>query len=112
MATFLKIGYLGIKRVLADNKVNYATSTIIQMLDFKEKLETATLKKGKVTLMSLDIKTIHPLVQLQLIQKALKHYTRNLPKEDKKTIETCQEMIRFGMQNTLLQYHRKYYTYK
>eukprot|EP00957_Ditylum_brightwellii_P164781 12546355-Ditylum_brightwellii.AAC.1 len=85
----LKIGYLGIKRVLDNNKVNCMTFTTIQASDLKETLETMKLKKDKVT-----------------------YYTHNLPKEDKKTIDTYLEMIKFGMQSTLIQYQGKYYAYK
>eukprot|EP00957_Ditylum_brightwellii_P117574 8967021-Ditylum_brightwellii.AAC.1 len=66
-ATLLKIGYLGIKRVLDENKVNCATFTIIQASDLKEKLEALELKGDKVTMMSLDIKNMYPSVHLRLI---------------------------------------------
>eukprot|EP00957_Ditylum_brightwellii_P046674 3542226-Ditylum_brightwellii.AAC.1 len=46
-ATFSKIGYLGIKWVLDENKVNYVTFAIIQALDLKKKLETLELKGDK-----------------------------------------------------------------
>eukprot|EP00957_Ditylum_brightwellii_P129950 9911671-Ditylum_brightwellii.AAC.1 len=44
MAKFSKISYIGIKRVLDDNQVNYATLMIIQASDLKKKLETMKLK--------------------------------------------------------------------
>eukprot|EP00957_Ditylum_brightwellii_P211845 15366664-Ditylum_brightwellii.AAC.2 len=64
MAMFLKIDYLGIKKMLDNNKVNCMTCTIIQALDLKEKLETMRLKKDEVIVMSLDIKNMYPPVQL------------------------------------------------
>eukprot|EP00957_Ditylum_brightwellii_P046849 3555911-Ditylum_brightwellii.AAC.1 len=63
-------------------------------------------------MMPLDIKNMYPLVQLQLIWKALRYYAFNLPKEDKRIIYTCLEMIKFGMQSTLIQYHGQYYVNK
>jgi hypothetical protein len=66
-AAFSKIGYLGIKLMLDENKVKCATFTILQTLDLKEKLEALELKKDEVTMMSLDIKNIYPSVLLQLI---------------------------------------------
>eukprot|EP00957_Ditylum_brightwellii_P047893 3637461-Ditylum_brightwellii.AAC.1 len=112
MATFSKIGYLGIKRVLDDNKINYVTFAIIQASDLKEKLEMLNLRRDEVTLMSLDIKNMYPSVQLRLIWKLQKCYVRNLPEEDRRTIEACLEMIKLGMCSTLIQYHGKYYVYK
>eukprot|EP00957_Ditylum_brightwellii_P106692 8139175-Ditylum_brightwellii.AAC.1 len=35
-ATFSKLGYLGIKQILDDNKVDYSRFTIIQVSDLKE----------------------------------------------------------------------------
>eukprot|EP00957_Ditylum_brightwellii_P043322 3283451-Ditylum_brightwellii.AAC.1 len=61
---FLKIGYLGIKQVLDESKVDYVTFTIIQTSDIKEKLEALELKRDKVAMMPLDIKNMYPSVQL------------------------------------------------
>eukprot|EP00957_Ditylum_brightwellii_P072151 5484018-Ditylum_brightwellii.AAC.1 len=55
---------------------------------------------------------MYPLVRLKLIQKALTYYSCNLSKEDKTTINECLDLIKFGMHNTLVQYHGKYYAYK
>eukprot|EP00957_Ditylum_brightwellii_P189528 14426894-Ditylum_brightwellii.AAC.1 len=46
-AFFFKIGCLGIKWVLDENKVNYAMFTIIRALDLKEKLEALELKRDR-----------------------------------------------------------------
>eukprot|EP00957_Ditylum_brightwellii_P017899 1348296-Ditylum_brightwellii.AAC.1 len=62
--------------------------------------------------MSLDIENMYPSVRLQLIQKVLTYYLRSLSKEDKMTINGCLDLIKFGMRNTLVQYHGKYYAYK
>eukprot|EP00957_Ditylum_brightwellii_P162801 12397274-Ditylum_brightwellii.AAC.1 len=55
---------------------------------------------------------MYPSVRLQLIRKALTYYPRSLSKEDKTTINDCLNLIKFGMRNTLMQYHGKYYAYK
>eukprot|EP00957_Ditylum_brightwellii_P210426 15364951-Ditylum_brightwellii.AAC.1 len=111
-ATFSKLGYLGIKRVLDDNKVNYLQFTIIQALDLKERLEELKVQQNNVTMMSLNIENIYPSVRIQLICKTLTYYSRRLSKEDKTTINNCLDLIKFGMRNTLVQYHGKYYAYK
>eukprot|EP00957_Ditylum_brightwellii_P108838 8302520-Ditylum_brightwellii.AAC.1 len=46
-AAFLKLGYMGIKKVLNDHGVNYAKHTIVQSLNLKEKLEKCGLKRNK-----------------------------------------------------------------
>eukprot|EP00957_Ditylum_brightwellii_P155915 11868638-Ditylum_brightwellii.AAC.1 len=68
-----------------------------EMSDLKEKLEKLNLRRDEVTLMSLDIKNMYPLVWLRLILKALKYYGHNLLEEDMRMIDTCLEMIKFGM---------------
>lgn len=42
---FLKLGYLGIKRVFDKNEIKYSISTIVQASDLKAKLERLDLKK-------------------------------------------------------------------
>eukprot|EP00957_Ditylum_brightwellii_P071429 5430169-Ditylum_brightwellii.AAC.1 len=112
MAIFSKLGYLRMKRVLDNNKVNYLRFTIIQALDLKEWLEKLRVQRSDVTMMSLNIENMYPLVRLQLIQKALTYYSRGLPKEDKTTINGSLDLIKFGMRSTLVQYHGKYYAHK
>eukprot|EP00957_Ditylum_brightwellii_P146369 11144533-Ditylum_brightwellii.AAC.1 len=61
-AAFSKLGYIGIKKVLDNNGVNYAKHTIVQSSDLKEKLEACGLKRDDVTLMSLDIVNMYPSI--------------------------------------------------
>eukprot|EP00957_Ditylum_brightwellii_P187361 14269936-Ditylum_brightwellii.AAC.1 len=100
-STFSKLGYLGINRVLDDNKVKYLQFTIIQVSDLKERLEALRVQQSNVTMMSLNIENMYPLVRLQLIRKALTYYSRSLSKEDKTTINNCLDLIKFGMRNML-----------
>ena len=41
----------------------------------------------------------------------MRHFSKDLPDEMKKKIETCLEMIGFGMKNTLVSFTDKYYEY-
>eukprot|EP00957_Ditylum_brightwellii_P180071 13717254-Ditylum_brightwellii.AAC.1 len=109
---FLKLGYLGIKQILHDNKVNHLRFTIIQASDLKERLDDLAVQRCDVTMMLLDIENMYPSVRLKLIQKALTYYSCNLSKDDKTTINECLDLIKFGMRSTLVQYHGKYYAYK
>eukprot|EP00957_Ditylum_brightwellii_P051359 3895283-Ditylum_brightwellii.AAC.1 len=61
---FLKLGYMGIKRVLDEHKVEYVEHTIIQSLDLKTKLERWGLQREEVTMMLLDIVNIYPSVRV------------------------------------------------
>eukprot|EP00957_Ditylum_brightwellii_P205726 15345123-Ditylum_brightwellii.AAC.1 len=44
-ASFSKLGYMGIKKVLNEHGVNYYKHTIVQSSDLKEKLESYRLKQ-------------------------------------------------------------------
>eukprot|EP00957_Ditylum_brightwellii_P057822 4385019-Ditylum_brightwellii.AAC.1 len=85
-ATFSKLGYLGIKHILDNNKANYSRFTIIQASDLKERLEELAVKRSDVTMMLLDIKNMYPSVRLKLICKAPTYYSCALSEEDKTTI--------------------------
>eukprot|EP00957_Ditylum_brightwellii_P109714 8368582-Ditylum_brightwellii.AAC.1 len=104
IASFSKLGYMDIKKVLDDNGANYSKCTIIQSSNLKEKLEALELKQNKITVMSLDIVNMYPSVRFKLIWKALNHYVRDLPDEAKKTTKQCMDIVQFGMKNTLIQF--------
>eukprot|EP00957_Ditylum_brightwellii_P165880 12629141-Ditylum_brightwellii.AAC.1 len=61
---FSKIGYMGIKKNLDEHKVNYAKYTIVQVCDSKDKLEQPNLTADKVSLMSLNIINMNPLIRV------------------------------------------------
>ena len=43
--------------------------------------------------------------------KAVKYFSRNLRKEEKKIIRDCLEMVKFSMTSTILSFWDKYYEY-
>eukprot|EP00957_Ditylum_brightwellii_P148789 11327651-Ditylum_brightwellii.AAC.1 len=91
-ASFSKLGYMGIKKVLDNHGVNYSKHTIVQI-------------------MSLDTVNMYPLVRVKLIRKALNHYAKDFPEESTNTINQCMDIIQFGMKSTLIQFRGKYYVY-
>eukprot|EP00957_Ditylum_brightwellii_P173578 13215950-Ditylum_brightwellii.AAC.1 len=83
-ATFLKLGYLGIKRIFDDNNINYAKYTITQASDVKSKLEKLKIKQNQGTIMSMDIVNMYPSCKLKLIKQTFCYYAHNLLRKDKK----------------------------
>mgnify|MGYP001787478984 FL=1 len=108
---FPRIGYLGIKRILDNNKVNYMSKTIIQASNLKEQLETLGITCNNSTIVSIDAENFYPSVRLKLVRKAVYYFSRNLPEEDQINIEHCLDLIKFGMQHTLITFIDKYYEY-
>jgi len=53
---------------------------------------------------SIDAEDFYPSVRLKLVRKAVCHFSKNLPEEDQITIEHCLDLIKFGMQSTLLSF--------
>jgi len=58
---------------------------------------------------SMDAEDICPSVRLKLVRKAVCHFSKELPEEDQITIEHCLDLIKFGMQSTLLTFVDKCY---
>ena len=54
---------------------------------------------------------MYPSVRQSLIRKAITFYSTGLPKNTRKTIEECLEMIEFWMQSCLITFDRRYYEY-
>ena len=59
----------------------------------------------------LDVETMYPSIKFNMVYKAVHHYARKLNEDTKTTINRCLEMIKFGMENTLIQFKGKYYEY-
>ena len=107
-SAFPRMGYLGIKKILDDNRINYMKKTIIQASDLKEKIETMNITNHNSTILSIDAEAYYPSVQLKLVRKAVHYFTSELPEEDQLKIDDCLEMIKFGMNSTLLTFIDKY----
>ena len=110
-ATFSKIGYLGIKRMLDKGKVNYSRVSIVQAYDLNERLEELKIKRDEVTIVSVDAINMYPSIKLSTIKKAVRLFSRNITAATKKTIKLCLELIHFVMSSTLISSDGYYYNY-
>jgi hypothetical protein len=110
-AAFPKVGYLGIKNIFDQNGIDYSGSTITQASQLKATLKKLDLKKDDVRIISFDAVKMYPSIKYKFIKRAIRHFAGNLNAETQGRIETCLEMIKFGMGNTLLTFVNKYYEY-
>ena len=109
--TFLKIGYLRIKRCLDKGKVNYSSFSIVQASDLTERLEDKKLVREEVTIASVDAINMYPSIKLATIKKAVRFFAGTLTKATKKTINLCLKLVCFGMSSTLICFDGEYYEY-
>jgi hypothetical protein len=111
-SAYPKMGYLGIKRIFDEAKIDYSKKTIVQALTVKSHLKTLGINKYAHTLSSLDIESLYPSVAFRLIQKVVSfNAQRKLPLKDKVMVHQCLKTIHFGMANCLLQFRNKYFEY-
>jgi hypothetical protein len=110
-AGFAKLGYNGIEKIFMDNKVIFGTRNIIQASDLKSKLESLHLTSNNATIASIDAEAMYPSIKYSLIEKAVHYYAEGFDDEAMNNIQTCLEMIKFGMMNTILTFVNKYYLY-
>jgi hypothetical protein len=54
---------------------------------------------------------MYPSIKCKFVRRAIKNFAGDLNAETQGRIETCLEMIKFGMGNTLLTFVDKYYKY-
>ena len=54
---------------------------------------------------------MYPLIKFGMIKKAVEFFSKNLKKEELKTIATCLEIIKFGMSTTFIQFKDQYWLY-
>jgi hypothetical protein len=110
-AGYSKLAVKGIEAVFKKNEINFQNKTITQASDMKEKVEKLGINKNKNTVMSFDAVDMYPSIKLDLINKAVKWYTRNLNREDQNKVKTCLELLKFGMNSTILAFKGQYYEY-
>lgn len=110
-AGFPKLGYMGIKKIFEENDVNYGQKNLVQASDLKEKLESIKLDANDTTIVSIDAEMMYPSIKYGLIKKAIKYYSSELNDHEAELVDTCLDLIRFGMSTTLITFVDKYYMY-
>jgi hypothetical protein len=68
---FLKLGYIGIKKMMDKAEVNYSRKTFIQASHLKLQIKSLSIRKGRHMIFSLDIEAFHPFVTYGLIKRAI-----------------------------------------
>jgi hypothetical protein len=67
-SSFPKLGYMGIKKIFDDEKVNYMKKAIVQASHAKGTLEQLFINKSSHTVFSLDIESFFPSVTYSLVE--------------------------------------------
>jgi hypothetical protein len=81
-SAFPKLGYLGIKNIFDDAKINYMAKTIIQASHAKDQLERLHINKKNNRVFSLDIESFYPSVTYSLVETATNYFSKNLPMKE------------------------------
>jgi hypothetical protein len=81
-SAFPKLGYLGIKKIFDDAKINYMAKTIIQASHAKDQLERLHINKKNNTVFSLDIESFYPSVTYSLVETTTNYFSKNLPMKE------------------------------
>ena len=75
-ATFSKLKYLGMERILAKANVNYSSVSIIQASDLKERTYELELNRYGLTITSVDSINIYSSIKLTTTKKAVILFAR------------------------------------
>ena len=86
---FAKIGYLSIKKIIDENKVNYSKLTIVQASDLQKKIDilSTTLDLNHSTIISFDAKNMYPSTKYALVEKVVIFFSANLNTDESRTIK-------------------------
>jgi len=85
--------------------------TITQASNLKENLENQGITCSNSMRASIDAENFYPSVRFKLVRKAVYHFSKELSEEDQINFKDCLDLIKFGMQSTLLTFVDKYYEY-
>ena len=111
LSGFSKLAYEELKKVFEVNNVQFNNL-------LKDSYETKRFI-GELTglvdckLVSLDVKDIYPSISFNLIRQAIRYFMKNykFTKKDKKIVEACLEVLKFGMYNIFARNGEVYYKY-
>ena len=94
--------------------MKYNNFTIIQALDVKQELERLEdrIRQDEVTLMAVDIENMYPSIRFSLIRKAVDYFSSKCSEEELGTIETCMDIVHFGMSNNYISFLDEFFVYK
>ena len=70
-------------------------------MQLKEDLEKLNIKRSQASIVTLDIEAMYPSIQIEHVKRAIEYFLRDASEEDKVKADSCLEMIRFGMANTM-----------
>jgi hypothetical protein len=99
------------KRTFQCDGVTFDRNTLENFLNLKRKFEEDDVHQDNVTIISLDIKDMHPQCRFKALQDAVQHCMLWLPALDHEKIHCCLDILKFGMGNIIITFLDKYYEY-
>jgi hypothetical protein len=76
-----------IKHTFRRADINFEHHALKNLLALKRKLEEIDISRGEVTVVSLDIKDMHPQCRFKVVQDAVQYYVRQLPNLSRSKIQ-------------------------
>ena len=83
-------------------EVNYSSVSIVQAYDLKVKLEEIGIRIDELIIASIHAANVYPSIKLTMIKKEVRYLLKGLTTATKKKINLCLDLIRFGMNSTLV----------
>jgi hypothetical protein len=111
ISAFPKLGYLGIKKIIQEHKIDCMPYNIEQASHLKTQLEELQLTPRANTIISIDAQDYYPSIKFKLVKQAIDYFSSKLPQQDRLTIDMCLDMIKFGMSSTYFRFQDQYYKY-
>jgi hypothetical protein len=111
VSAFPKVGYLGIKKILQEHKLDCMPYNIEQASHLKTQIEELHLTPKTNTIISIDAQDYYPSIKFKLVKQAIDYFSAKLPQQDRIKIDMCLDMIKFGMSSTYIRFQDQYYEY-
>lgn len=85
--------------------------TIVQASDLKTQLDRLGLNRKEVTIASVYAEAMCPSIKYQLVPDSVEWFAWQLDEQDRETVPSCLEFIKFGMGNMLITFDGIYDLY-
>ena len=102
----------GTKSIPDKHGVQCNKHTMAQACKSKNALEKHNTRRDGSTIITIDVKNMHPSCRMSLSKKVVFHCIKDAPEEGKETARFCPELLLFGMRNTLMMFRDKCHTCK
>ena len=104
---FPHVGMQGIKGIFEEQKIEFEERTTLNIDELVTDLDGLGICKQRHGVVSIDAEKMYPSIKFEMINKAVEYFMQEISEEEKKRVQSCLKMIKYGMSTTFIHFKNK-----